>query len=274
MSKTRVETFRLRFVGAAIRPESLPLRRLANALDAVQRLVAPAVHDAIVEGESTDEGSQSAAESAIPLHLMDVLRGSAVYPVFAEESEEVMQRLRLIGRVEEKPQLLAPYRSSVSALEDLATLARSLSCEIEFREPGAKGAVIATVTPQSFANLRGALYITGPTSLVATVERAGGKTDRHCGLRIPQQPRKQLVCKVVSDELVRRLGESLYQTVTVHGTATWYRHDWWITDFTIQDMESHEPTSPLALLDEMRNIGGKAWSEIADPEAFVKELRG
>lgn len=270
MIKRQEETFRLHLIGKAIRPESVSLRQLTEALGAVQRLVGPGDAE---PGETEDE-QEATSDADVPLHLMDVQRGSAVYPVFAADGEAVLERLRLVARAEYDPEVVAPYRGVVTALDDLSALARKLECRIEFRGPSSTNReVIATIRPNTFAGLRESLYLTGPTSLVATVERAGGKVNRHCGLRLPQQPRRQLTCKVASDDLVRQLGQALYQTVTVHGKATWYRYDWSVTGFTVESVEFFEPATPNELLRELRQIAGPAWSRVDDPEAYLQELR-
>lgn len=265
------ETFRLHLVGKTVRPESVSLGRLTECLRAVQRLVGPADTDL---DDSSNDGTEETLPD-VPLHLLDVQRGSAIYPVYAAEGEAVLDRLRLVARAVDEPEVVAPYRGVVQALDELSDIARKLDCRIEFRHSSAADrAIIATIGPSTFSDLRNSLYLTGPTSLTAVVERAGGKVNRHCGLRLPQQPRRQLTCKVASDDLVRRLGQSLYQTVTVHGQATWYRYDWSITSMVIESMNSYEPSKPSGLLKEMRKIAGPAWSKIGNPQLYVEEIRG
>lgn len=271
MTRKQPETFRLHLVGKTVRPESVSLGRLTDCLRAVQRLVAATEADT---DDQEEDGSDRALPD-VPLHLLDVQRGSAVYPVYAEDHDSVIERLNLVGKAVHDPEIVAPFRGVVQALDDLSTIARKLDCRIEFRHSKqADRAVIATIEPTTFADLHGSLYLTGPTSLTAVVERAGGKVKRHCGLRLPQQPRRQLTCQVASDDLVRRLGQSLYQTVTVHGRATWYRHDWTITGMVIESMEEYQETKPQALLEEMRKVAGPAWSGIDDPQAYLQEVRG
>ena len=133
---------------------------------------------------------------------------------------------------------------------------------------------MATIRADSFDALRGSLYLRGPTSFVATVERAGGKVNHHCGLRLPQQNRKQLTCSVATDDLVRELGKAIYKDVTVQGIATWYQYDWWITHFHIQSMELFEPVGPRESMRELREAAGGAWDAVEDPEALLAEIRG
>jgi len=269
MTAKHHETFRLHLVGKTVRPESVSLGRLTEILRAVQRLVGQA------ETDSDDADETEVVLPDVPLHLLDVQRGSAVYPVYAVDEDTVLDRLRLVGRAIDDPELVAPYRGVVQALDELSELARKLECRVEFRHSSAaKKAVIATIRPNTFAGLRDSLYLTGPTSVTAVVERAGGKVNRHCGLRLPQQPRRQLTCKVVSDDLVRRLGQALYQTVTVHGQATWYRYDWSITGMVVESMEAFTPTRASSLLKEVRDIAGPAWSKVKNPQQYVEELRG
>lgn len=271
MASKQQETFRLHLVGKTVRPESVSLGRLTDCLRAVQRLIGATDSDV---DDQEDDGSEPSAPD-VPLHLLDVQRGSAVYPVYATNADAVLERLKLVGQAVNDPELVAPYRGIVQALDDLSALARKLDCRIEFRRnKTADRAVIATIKPDTFASLHNSLYLTGPTSITAVVERAGGKVRRHCGLRLPQQPRRQLTCQVVSDDLVRRLGQSLYQTVTVHGQATWYRYDWTITGMVVESMEVYEPVAPTELLEEMRKIAGPAWSRIEDPQAYLQEARG
>ena len=268
-------TFTIRLVGGGVRPESVPLRRLSGVLDAVQRLVAASdVEPADVaeeEGNGTDETAASALVRS--LYLLDVRRKSAGYPVYAEDAAGVVQRLQLVGRAEDEPELLAPFRGSVAPLEELSDHARKLGCQIEFRQPTQSGEeVLATIGPNTADKIRRALYLTGPSTLVGTVERVGGATNRHCGLRLIQA-RHQLRCSVASDDLVKELGQRIYGRVTVQGIATWYRHDWRVTHFHIQAVESYEGGTATEVFAELRRASGGAWDRVEDPEAFIAELR-
>lgn len=264
LSKTR-PSFEIRFFGRGIRPELISLRLLTRALDATQRLVCG------------DEVSDENESETCVLHLLAVKHGSAVYPVYIEQAEPAVRRLQLAGDAIIEPEKVEDAILSLSAIQDLSQIAKSLGCQIEFRYPGKSGDVLAKISPDSYARLSSLAFVVAETSITGRVERVGGATSQRAALRLPQQPDKLVYCHIEDGEdekLCRLLGQHLYEDVTVTGTATWYRKSWRLKTFTIKSVEG-PPQSGLALaFKKLRDAGGKAWDSIPNPEAFLQEVRG
>ncbi len=257
-------TFEIRFKGPRVAPEAIPLRTLARALSAVQRLI------------SEDREDDEPAEEPTPqleLHLLDVRRGSATYPVFAEESAQVIERLKLTGTILKDPEMVEEFPSVLSPVEDLSAIAKTLDCEIELSPPGKSG-ILARITPASFDTLVGSAFICGETSVSGVVERVGGATELRCGLRVSQQPRRMVICQVETPEAARELGKHLYESVIVEGTATWYRRNWRLKSFLIKSVRQVRRSSLTDAIKELRDAGGNAWDRVKDPRKFLSGVRG
>ena len=93
-----------------------------------------------------------------------------------------------------------------------------------------------------------------------------------CLLRVPGR-RRGLYCNVASRQLVRRLGKHLYEQIAATGTATCIHRTWRIYRFTIKDFTQPRLGDPKEAMEQLRNAGLKAWDTIADPGAFIQELR-
>jgi hypothetical protein len=255
-------SFEVRFDGPSISPEVIPLRVLARALSAVQRLV------------SDDEEDSERKPDEFELHLLDVCRGSATYPVFAEKQSEVLKRIKLAGTILDRPERADEVPQVLSPIEDLSAIAKSLGCTIELKLPGKGSDVLAKITPKSYESLEGAVFVSGDTSISGIVERVGGATELHCGMRVQQQPEKMLICRVESTDVARQLGQHLYQQVVVSGTATWYRRSWRLRFFSIRSMHQLKRGSLVEAMQALRAAGGNTWDKIKDPEEFLSEVRG
>lgn len=261
-SKQPPSSFEVRFDGPGITPEAIPLRVLARALAAVQRLVS----------EEEDEADRKTEQ--FELHLLDVRRGSATYPVYAEKQPEVLERLAIAGRVLQEPERAENLPQVLSPVEDLSAIAKSLGCIIEFRLPGKKTDVLAKITPASYESLVSSVFISGDTTIAGKVERVGGATELHCGLRLRQQAEKMLICRVESTDVARQLGQHLYEHVVVNGTATWYRRNWRLRSFSIRSMHQLKRGSIVEAVQALRSAGGSAWDKVKEPQRLLDEVRG
>ncbi|MBI4579500.1 MAG: hypothetical protein HY718_07355 [Planctomycetes bacterium] len=246
---------------------------MAKVLEAVQRLVEQ--RDEETE-EETSRMDKDQSDVAPTLHLVDVKSGSAAYAVAAPKHQVTIDLLAEIGRSIERPKTADWSQSTLSSLRKLSEVARSMGCEIEFRNPGTKGklgAVLAKITPATYGDISSSAFIRGRTSIYARIERVGGATAMHCGIRLPEAPRKMVICRVTSDELVRKLGQYMYQHVLLSGRATWLRHNWRLKNLTIDSFEPPKRGSILKALESAHEAGGRVWDEIEDPDAVIAEMR-
>ncbi|MGB2822128.1 MAG: hypothetical protein WBF17_14185 [Phycisphaerae bacterium] len=214
------------------------------------------------------------AHPTAPLHLIGIVQGSAAYKVAARDSERALQTLREMGRCLQEPDGAQWGPEILSPVEELSNVARSLGCSIEFKHPGTRGAVLATITPLSYDSLSETAFVRGESSVYGYLERVGGAVKRHCGLRLPNQPTKMVICPVQTEELIRQLGQHVYQNVLVSGTVTWFRRTGRVKSIIVKSFEPSKHGSILQTLRHIHEVGGKAWDEVGDPEGLIKEMRG
>jgi len=269
--------FVIRLVGTGMRPWVVPMRSLTRILDAVQRLVE--------QREETDEESPESGEptkagvdhSERILRLLDVKSGSAVYNVAAFDGTSALQVLTDTAASIRSPTKSEWGSATISSIQELSEVAKSLGCEIEFRQAdGGKqfGGVIATINATTFGLISASAFVSGETSVYGKIERVGGAVEMHCGLRLPDHPRKMIICRVVGGDLVRELGRYLYQSVIVNGKATWIRSTWQLKRMVITSFEPPKTGSVRNALEQIYEAGGNAWDKVKNPTAMVNGTRG
>jgi len=258
-------TFEVRFVGGDVLPEEVPIRAVSDALSAVQDLAS---------GRDSFEESQVAPEKSI--RLMGVRRGSATYRCLARAPREALANLirvaALLSSLDEQngdgEDLVAAFRP----IEALSNVAGSLGCRVQVRTIGPKKEDLFSIDKDDYQRISDRLFMKGETTVVGTVERVGGATSMRCLMRIPGR-RRILYCDVGSQDLVRRLGQHLYEQIAATGTATWIHRSWRIHAFTINDFTQPRLGNLTEALEELRNAGLSAWDQIDDPNKYIRELR-
>jgi hypothetical protein len=237
---------------------------MSRALAAVQRLAI---------GEDLLGSDDDAHLTA--LRLIGVRKGSAVFPCVSEIPDRTVSNLRLVGHVIEDPETADRISYGFSPLRDLAAVAKQLHCEIIIQTPGREGSVLATIQPDSYERIAKSLLIQGETLLTGRVERAGGTTEEKCALRLSTQPRL-LYCSIEStdSQLVRKLGQRLYEDVAVSGLATWIRGTWRIISFKIRELHEQRHARSSELAKRLKKVAGRGWGVVEDPDAYLREVTG
>jgi len=164
--------------------------------------------------------------------------------------------------------LIAAFRP----LKSLCDVAGSVGCSVQVRLLGRDTKELFSLQKDDYERISGRLFMTGETTVVGTIERVGGATGMRCLLRVPGRPRL-LYCDVESQDLVRRLGQHLYEQIAATGTATWIHRSWRIHEFKINDFTQPRLGNLTESLKELRNAGLSAWDEVSDPENYIQELR-
>jgi hypothetical protein len=266
--------FLVRLVAPGLKPWVVPVRTLAHVLEALQRLV----DQKDSEEEEQDIPSEiSAADAKQGMRLIGLKDTSAAYAVSAPDRELALTCLKNTGQSIKRPELAQWTPATISSIKELSEIAKSLGCEIEFRQPGqgrVLGDVIATIRPSTYQSITGFAFIYGETSVFGKIERVGGATEMHCGLRLPDHPKRMVICRVVGEELVRELGQYMYQYVMVNGRATWVKHNKRLKHLEIRSFERPKTGSIRAALDAIYDAGGDAWDAVDDPAALISEIRG
>ena len=256
--------FYIRFAGDGVNKYSLPTRALAEALDAVQKILA----NVYVEG------------SPVTLHLTSVRSGSAVFTLESgiEIEQKVTLKLRQFGEALDPdswsgdgPELTD--EELLKPIETLSLIARRHGVTVELRGRGGARNVLATIGPASFEEIESRTTVSGQTSLFGQLERLGGVDDQHCVIRVPQQS-KQLWCRLTSRQIVSDLGNYMYRSMLFRGLGVWYRRSGVFKSFQI---ESFDPPPRGTIRDSLRaasEAGLNGWDEVEDVRATVSEMRG
>lgn len=260
-------TFEVRFVASHVHPEKMPLRAVSDALSAVQDLAC---------------GRDSFDTSHVPLDksigLIDVKRGSAVYSCVAQAPTEALDNLSRVGN------LLATYGETLdpamteqlivalSPIRSLSEIAKAIGCSVEIVVLKPERRQLLTIGEDDYTKLSKKLLVSGESSIYGKIERVGGATEMRCLMRIPGR-RRLLYCDVKNRDLVRRLGQHLYENVVADGTATWLLRSWRVVKFTINGFSLPKFGNPTDTIHELRSAGMDAWDNIDDPGAFLKDMR-
>lgn len=259
-------TFLVRFVGENIAPEKIPLRAVNDVLSAVQDIAS--ARDPFLTSHVPPEKA---------IGLLDVQRGSAVYGCVARAPDEAKRNLGRVaavlspnGHAEDNSDLLV---SVLSSIQSLSSVAKSTRCRIEVDLLDGQQECTFSVSEGDYTRLSKNLLLTGDTTVVGRIERAGGATGMRCLLRVPGR-RRILYCNVESRKLVRRLGQHLYEDIAATGRAVWIHRSWRIYKFTIRDFSQPRLDNGGQTIDELRSAGLDAWDKVTDPAALIEELRG
>ena len=267
MAKAPQATFEVRFVAPGLIPAKVPLHAVSEALAAVQDLAS---------GRDPFETRHVPPEKAIG--LVKVRRGSAVYSCVAREPEDAYKNLARVGNMlseltqetigGESELMVAAFRP----IETLSTVARNVGCRVEIARVDKKEHPMVVVDSDAFKKLSNRLLLKGETTVLGTVVRVGGATGMRCLMRVAGRHRI-LYCDVESRELVRNLGQHLYEQIAATGTATWIHRSWYIYEFTIRGFTQPALGDAESAINALRDAGLNAWDKIKDPESYIGKLR-
>jgi hypothetical protein len=274
--KNRHPDMVVRLVGPGLNPSAVPFRSLARILGAVQRLVEQKDYDEEEDASKSDSVQEPAESENVPiLHLIDVKESSAAYLVRTAKKDILFDVLNGLRQSIVTPSKSDWLDSTISSIRELSDVARGLRCNIEFREPdnGSYGVVIASIEPETYDRVKGSAFVYGDTAVFARIEKVGGATAKLCQIRLPHAPRKMVTCDVASVDLVRRLGQYIYENVLLMGRARWLRHNWRLKRLDIKDFQAPKTGSIREALERIGHIGNGVWEGIADPDTYIAEMR-
>jgi hypothetical protein len=205
-----------------------------------------------------------------------VRKGSAVYVCISRSPDEALANLGRIAALLEGQQdsetsddgLVAAFRP----IQMLSDVARIIGCRIEVALAGKRTNPLFVVTGEDSQRVSERLLLSGETTILGQVERAGGATEMRCLLRVPGRHRI-LYCDVATKELVRKLGQHLYENIAAVGTAVWIHRSWYVYKFKITSFTQPRLGDTTEALQELRKAGLNAWDDIPDPEALIGEYR-
>lgn len=264
--------FVIRLVGSNIKPWAVPYRQLNRIVAAVQRLI----EQREVLGEEEEENAPERGSDRT-ISLLAIKNGSAAYQLASRNREATMLALASTRDSVERPESADWTPATLSSVEDISEAAKSLGCVVEFREfvrSHPFGDIIATIKPETYSEISPSAFISGQTSVFARIERVGGATEMHCGIRIPAQNSRMVICRVKSESLVRELGQYIYQEAFLSGLGTWLRHNRMLKRLVISSIEPPKKGSFRDAAKRIHDAGGYVWDKVDDPHALISELRG
>ena len=265
--------FEVYFDRPGLFPENIPLGSLTTTLSAIRRLAAGSdVPEEEEEGEEEEKTPQPAPEEAL-IGLVQVKRGSCAYRFAAPAATTSLDHLKDAGRVLTNPENFRGEDFILRPVDLLSSVARRLDCSILVRSTEPDKAVLARVDRDSYQRISERLFLTGETAVKGYVERVGGATSRRCALRVSFQ-RRLLFCGVANNELVRQLGQFLYQYVTVRGEARWLRNSWRLVELKIKSVSRQTEGTIAGAFQALRDAGGSAWDGVDDPKSYLEEVSG
>jgi len=266
-------TFIVRFVGEGLSPDRIPFRAVSEALSAIQDLAS---------GRDPFETQQVPPDKTIG--LVDVQSGSAKYLCVARAPDEAVHNLNRFGHLltsignkrsrPDNEQLVA----AIKPIKALSEIAKQFDCKLEVSLATAPREPIFAIEKNDYRRIAGRLFMKGLTTISGTIQRVGGATGMRCLMRIANR-RKLLFCDVKAKpgietkELVRKLGQHLYEEVSATGEAVWIHRTWYIYKFTIHDFGQPRLGDPFELIESLRDSGLNAWDDVDDPEELIRGFR-
>lgn len=252
MSDAAVE---LRLRGAGLHPETLRASDLAQVLVCFEK----AIEAAATVLPSEDE------PRPVVVSLTAVRDGSACLELTV--SPAVWDAVVTVARSIEDREYGRLPRAAQTRLADLSKFAVGRGWEAELVSPSLRRAVISASNPVPHpppSRLR------GTTTLVGQCVRVGGVEP---GVQVRPLRGGKLVTVQARKELVKELGERLYETVALEGEAVWDPDSSWeMTEFRAARLLPYRPHDPLAAFRALATAAGEAWKDV-DAEEYVRAAR-
>src|SRR5262245_34910550 len=166
--KTTDPTFIVRLIAPELAPSKIPFRVVSAALSAVQDLAS---------GRDPLETRQVPEEKVIG--LVNVRKGSAIYSCISRSPVDARANLRLVGEI-----LGQDYDASspderlaktLKPIEKLSEVAKAFGGRVEVALAAQPKQPLFTVARDDFSRLSSRLFLTGETTVIGTVKRAGGQ---------------------------------------------------------------------------------------------------
>ncbi len=256
MAKKPTTTFWVEFKGGDVFPELIPIQRLVESLEAINKLIAL---------DHEDSGASPF------LSLIGIQRGSARLQCHSRDAAAATKNLALVGSALNGQETNKNIANALKPIRLLSGVTKYLNCKIEIRTD--TEGVLAKITPDSDRIISDALLASGDTTISGVVERVGGATKYKCALRMDGRG-DLLICSVPTKESAKSLGKYLYSDVVLDGRAEWLKGNWEIVSFHISAVRPAPQGAIRDRLKEMRKYGGEAWDKVGQLDDFLKSLRG
>lgn len=254
-----MRAFHIRLSNDGMSPETLPIRDLAQLLQAVHLLLLSADGD-------DDDGEEVEGASDTPIiSLAGVEASGSASVVFASENPEEAARLfnRGMEQIKRRPTSAHGQRAKELFREE----SKRLGTVIQFYPRGAQ-APAAEVRPEDEPEVTS--LVNGETTIYGRLVRIGGVRPKAV-IDLDEGSRLSVN---VSIGLAQKLAPYLYREVGIQGRAQWETAGWTMVHFTPDQVISFEPGEILGAFDELAEASGpEAWKGVADVVGAIAELR-
>jgi hypothetical protein len=252
-------SFDFKISGENVSPEAIRWRDLAATVSALEKALR-----ATIGARATDE---------MVFSLSEITRSSAALKITVNEPLLAAAKLLTISLGAGYISALPPAaRKAVAAL---GKLAKERGWSFSFagnRELGVSAAVISA----EHADIEAAM-ITGGTTILAKVVRVGGEHTPTAQLQLLGKNAGTITVSLPDKEFAKKLGDNLYATRTLHGTATWNAKTHKLESFKAEKIGEYietdeSPQDALGTIEKLSQISPGLWDSI-DPDTFIAEHR-
>lgn len=243
------------FTGEGVAPESTPLGELISILEKTEKAIRTRAHE---EGWSHQ------------ISLVGVQKGSNRVLLSAKDPERIRQYFCRAANSLRTNQL---YYFSLEERE-------AIDSYIQFSERH-RGRLYISASlgedplfsfgpdPIPWPDLR----IQGETTVYGRLIRLGGK-DPKITITNPNTKKGYLGCDATI-ELVKQLGDKLYQWVGLDGTATWNMWNWSMESFVVSHITEYDGVSLAEALSGLANVSEQeTWCDLNDMTGKIQDMRG
>jgi hypothetical protein len=261
--------FEIKFSGPDVRSENIRLADLSTAFIAVKSLATGLPLDSEVGIEI--EQSHHLPKHAEEISLLPSNRGTTEYLFVGGNRNQAIQSLAEVGKILQDPNLIGERDSIFAPVEHLSNIAKNYSCVITVSEVSRARQTLATIHQDSYRALCDQLFIKGGTSITGRVERVGGSVEMNCALRVDFQ-QKLLICEVASTSVLAALGANIHQEVMVEGQATWFKNNFKILRFSIENASAKKRRDIVEALEELRTLTGPVWESLPPVKEYLAQV--
>lgn len=249
----REDIMELRYTGATVRPDTVRAGELARLISATEESVLSVIEEELLDQDAVELHFVSLETGSVGLQFTS--RKASAYQAFDRIAETVVQAN--YDRLASK---------AVSGLRVMHNFSKQHNSPLEFYSLRKSSEPIAVLAPAAVIQLTP--RISGATTLYGEVIRVGGKRPR---VRVRMLNGAELSC-VTSKPIAQQLGQRLYHTVGLQGTAQWETDTFSIVQFEVTDILDYDdsPDDPIA---QLSREFGHYFDDITDVDAYVRSLR-
>lgn len=251
-------TLSLRFFGVeSLKPTALRSREVGDVVTAIEDAVIATVRARVPDIK----------KEHIVVSLVGVSEGSVALAFSPNLPDFTLPAARQIVQAFAENQFRQLPIPALGPLRAVIGFVRRRGCKAEFRVGQDDTAITALITPET--KIETFLRVEGETVIYGQVVRVGGVEPK---VELKTIQGDTLYCDA-SNDIAKKLGEQLYEEVSLYGNATWDHDAFTLEEFRILRILPHKPTPFTATAEALREAAGDYFDQIEDVNRWVTELR-